>query len=90
MAHFVLRMFPFEPIQQALSERGYVTARGHGSYRQRRFASDDEREQVLDRLVDMGIDPSGYEADGWYYANFFLSRPVGDVDLISSRELISP
>lgn len=90
MAHFVLRMFPFEPIQQALSERGYVTARGQGTYRQRRFASDDEREQVLDRLVDMGIDSSGYEADGWYYADFFLSRPVDDTDLLSSRELISP
>ncbi len=90
MAHFVLRMFSFEPIQQALSERGYVTARGQGTYRQRRFASDDEREQVLDRLVDMGIDSSGYEADGWYYADFFLSRPVDDTDLLSSRELISP
>ncbi len=90
MAHFVLRMFPFEPIQQALSERGYVTARGQGTYRQRRFASEDEREQVLDRMVDMGIDSSGYETDGWYYADFFLSRPANDVDLVSSRELISP
>ena len=90
MAHFVLRMFPFEPIQQVLSEHGYVTARGQGTYRQRRFASRDEREQVLDRLVDMGIDSSGYESDGWYYADFFLSRPIDDVDLVSSRELIAP
>lgn len=88
MAHYVLRMFSFEPIQEMLAERGYVTASGPRPVRQRRFASREEQEHVLDRLVDMGIDPSGYETEGWYYADLYISRPADEVDLVPSWELV--
>jgi SAM-dependent methyltransferase len=75
MAHFVLRMFPFDPIADALAEFGYRTVRADGLFRQRRFASAEEREQVLDTLAGVGVDPSDAEADGWFYAQLFLCRP---------------
>lgn len=89
MAHFVLRMFSFEPIKEALAEKGYVTARGTQPVPQREFASDLEREQVLDRLVDMGVDPSGFETEGSFYADLFVSRPLADTRLVPSSVLIS-
>lgn len=76
MAHFVLRMFPYEDFDTLFSEYGYVTETLPGTFRQRRFASDDEQAHVLDNLAELGIDPSGKEADGWYHAEFHLSRPA--------------
>ncbi len=76
MAHFVLRMFPYEDFDTLFSEYGYVTETLPGTFRQRRFASDDEQASVLDNLAELGIDPAGKEADGWYHAEFHLSRPA--------------
>ena len=75
MAHFVLRMFSFDPIADALAELGYHTVRADGLFRQRRFASAEEREQVLDTLAGVGVDPGDGETDGWFYAQLFLCRP---------------
>ncbi|MBP2190942.1 class I SAM-dependent methyltransferase [Nocardia goodfellowii] len=75
MAHFVLRMFDFAPIAAHLSTLGYRTERVPGMFEQRRFASPGERSQVLDLLTAKGIDTAGYEAQGWLYANLYLSRP---------------
>lgn len=75
MAHFVLRMYGFEPIEAALAELGYHTERIPGDFAQRRFASDAERTQVLNTLSAKGTDPTGREDEGWLYANLFLSRP---------------
>lgn len=75
MAHFVLRMFPFEPIAEVLAEAGYETVRHDGLFRQRRFATPEERASVLDRLVSAGVDPAGVEADGWFYAQLHISKP---------------
>lgn len=75
MAHFVLRMFPFEPIADSVAGFGYATVRVDGMFPQRRFASDEEQSQVLDTLVGIGVDPSGLETDGWFYAQLFVSRP---------------
>ncbi|MEV0033187.1 class I SAM-dependent methyltransferase [Nocardia sp. NPDC050793] len=75
MAHFVLRMFDFDPMAEELAALGYRTERMTGLYAQRRFASADERQRVLNSLSDKGIDTSGREADGWLYAHLYLSRP---------------
>ncbi|MQA09782.1 MAG: class I SAM-dependent methyltransferase [Pseudonocardiaceae bacterium] len=77
MAHFVLRMFPFEPVAESLSEFGYDTIRREGVFKQRRFASPEERSFVLDTLSTVGVDPRGLEADGWLYAQLYTSRPHG-------------
>ncbi len=75
MAHFVLRMFDFSKIEEELSDRGYETFRIEGLYRQRRFASRQEQQGVLDTLGARGIDPAGLEATGWFYAQLHLSCP---------------
>lgn len=76
IANFVLRMFPFDTIEESLSRFGYVTEKYEGqTYVQRDFASTEERDQVLARLSDEGIDATGKEADGELLAEFYLSRP---------------
>lgn len=75
MAHFVLRMFPFEPVAECLAESGYETVHVDGLFKQRRFASADEQSLVLDTLSDTGVDSRGLEADGWLYAQLHISRP---------------
>lgn len=75
MAHFVLRMFPFDEVAAALTERGYRIRTHDGVFQQRRFASAQEQEQVLDTLRSVGVDPTGLEVDGWLYARLYLCRP---------------
>lgn len=76
MAHFVLRMFSFEPIAAELAVLGYHTERAPGVFEQRRFASDSERTQVLNTLAANGIDTEGQESTGWLLANLYISRPL--------------
>jgi len=77
MVHFVLRMFPFTEIEEILSANGYVTEKVEDqTFLQRRFASEEEQEHVLERLASLDIDPEGLESDGWYHAEAFISRPL--------------
>lgn len=77
MAHFVLRMFSYEPVAASLAELGYETTSIHGVFRQRRFASADEQAQILDTLSATGVDPRGLETEGWLYAQLYVSHPRG-------------
>ncbi len=80
IANFVLRMFPFDAIEETLNERGYVTEKLEGqTFFQRRFASAKEQEHALEQLRDQDIDPTSKEADGHLLAEFYLSRPRNDV-----------
>ncbi|WP_067709593.1 class I SAM-dependent methyltransferase [Nocardia yamanashiensis] len=81
MAHFVLRMFAFDPIAARLGALGYRTQRMPGAFRQRRFASADEQAGVLNTLEDNGIDTAGLESDGWLYAQLYLSRPAVNLSI---------
>ncbi|MGP3953648.1 class I SAM-dependent methyltransferase [Streptomyces sp. 7N604] len=80
MAHFVLRMFPFDPIERALAGLGYRTVRIEEVFKQRRFASPEEQALVLDRMSAVGVDARGLEAEGWLYAQLYLSRPYDTSD----------
>ncbi|RAY10989.1 class I SAM-dependent methyltransferase [Actinomadura craniellae] len=80
MAHFVLRMFPFDPVAECLAEAGYETARVDRVFAQRQFATAQEQALVLDRLADVGVDPRGLESDGRLYAQLYISRPRGTKD----------
>ena len=82
MAHFVLRMMPYEPTAELLTERGYVTERLPGTFPQRRFASEEERANVFANLQERGIDPAGKESEGLYHSEFFLSRPADEVEAV--------
>ncbi|MFV0294735.1 MAG: hypothetical protein ACK5JT_01270 [Hyphomicrobiaceae bacterium] len=87
MAHFVLRMFPFDPIADMLTAHGYVTAKGSHPVAQRRFASEDEQTQVLERIQKLGIDPSGLETEGSFFADLYVSRPVDECGLVPQTQL---
>jgi hypothetical protein len=77
VAAFALRWVNYKRIAKTFAHYGLTTEKlpGH-TFRQRRFASDDERHYVLRELASLGIDPTGKEADGWYHANFYLSYPA--------------
>lgn len=78
MAHFVLRMFPFDPVERTLADLGYRTVRVEEVFKQRRFASPQEQALVLDKMSAAGVDARGLETEGWLYAQLYLSRPVGE------------
>jgi carnitine O-acetyltransferase len=91
MAHFVLRMFPFEPVAESLAGLGYETVHLEGVFKQRRFASAQEQSLVLDTLSTVGVDPGGLETEGWLYAQLYVSRPRPTkarlfVDLATKKE----
>jgi SAM-dependent methyltransferase len=86
MAHFVLRMFSYEPVAESLAELGYETTSVDGVFRQRQFASAEEQAQILDTLSAAGVDPTGLESDGWLYARLYVSRPGGSAELDFSDE----
>ncbi|MFI0351171.1 class I SAM-dependent methyltransferase [Actinomadura sp. 9N407] len=76
MAHFVLRMFPFDPVEKVLDAAGYETVHAEETFRQRRFATAGEQSQVLDTLAAVGVDAGGPESEGWLSARLHISRPA--------------
>ena len=82
VAAFVLRMFGYDDIAAVLAEHGLVTEQLAGvTFKQRRFASAHEQDAATAAVLDRGLDPAGKEEDGWFHADFFLSRPVGEAGL---------
>ncbi|MEV0074179.1 class I SAM-dependent methyltransferase [Amycolatopsis sp. NPDC050768] len=91
MAHFVLRMFSYDPVAASLAELGYQSVGVDGVFRQRRFASAEEQTQILDTLSSAGMDPEGLETDGWLYAQLYISRPAGAAtELATVMNTVSP
>ena len=90
VAAFALRWVSYEEISNALSGYGLVTEKlsGH-TFTQRRFTGAEERDYVLGELASMGVDASGKEEDGWYHADFYLSRPAGEAET-PVEELLAP
>jgi hypothetical protein len=79
IGNFVLRLFPFDAIEETLDDWGYVTEKLEGrTFVQRQFASADEQEQVIEQLRERGIDPTGLETEGNLLAEFYLSRPANE------------
>jgi len=90
IANFVLRSFPFDAIEESLNGWGYVTEKlGEQTFFQRRFASEDEQEQMVEQLRDRGINPTGKEADGNLLAEFYLSRPIKDAAEVPIERLFA-
>ncbi len=82
VAAFALRWVSYEEISEALSAYGLVTEKLEGhTFTQRRFTGDEEREYVLDELAKMDVDTTGKEDEGWYHANFYLSRPAKEAEV---------
>ena len=89
LANMVLLMFDFSPAEHLLDEMGYVTEKVPGAVPQRRFASAEERSNVLENLAREGVDASGFEETGWYFAELYVSRPQ-DVARAAPLELLQP
>jgi len=85
----VLRMFPYDEISAVLAKHGLRTEQLHGtSFPQRRFANDRERDVALREIAARGLDTTGLESDGRYYADLYLSRPGADIEQVPLRELL--
>lgn len=90
LANFVLRMFPFDEIEETLSHWGYVTEKLEGrTFVQRDFASQEEQAHVLEQLREAGVDPTGKEDQGQLLAEFYLSRPKKQVEQMPLEELLA-
>ncbi|GAB3299113.1 hypothetical protein EK0264_17600 [Epidermidibacterium keratini] len=76
---FVLRMYSFEQIAAECERYGLVTEQLPGVLRQRRFADEGEQRTTIEAVRSRGIDPEGYESEGWYVADAFLTRPASAV-----------
>ena len=84
---FVLRVFDYGPIADLLADHGLITERLPVTFRQRRFANEEEREAALRDVENQGLNPEGREADGWFHANCFVSRPPAEAARISVLDL---
>lgn len=86
---FVLRMFPYDGVADALAQYGLVTERLEGRcFPQRRFASEEEHDAALHDVRIAGGDPTGLEDNGRYYAELYVSRPAHHVAQASLQELL--
>ncbi|MFQ5799488.1 MAG: hypothetical protein ACE5H0_12470, partial [Bacteroidota bacterium] len=80
VASFVLRMFPYNEIEQTLTAAGLSTERLQGNlFSQRCFSTPQEQQHVAEELMRLGLDPSRELTDDRYYAEFFLSRTPDEV-----------
>lgn len=80
VASFVLRMYPFDSIDDVLRHRGLITEKLQGvTFVQRRFHSMDECRSVLSALAQAGVLTEDKEDEGLLHAEFLLSRGPGDI-----------
>ncbi len=84
VASFCLRTFDYNAIAETLGDRGLVTERLPQTFRQRRFTGAEEQEWAVTEASALGNDPTGKEADGYYHAEFYLSRPA---DAVAARPM---
>lgn len=90
ISNFVLRMFPFDAIEEALRDSGYVTEKLLGqTFVQRSFATAEEQEEVIGQLRERGIDPTGEESEGQLLAEFYLSRAANEVAEVPIERLLA-
>jgi hypothetical protein len=90
VASFVLRMFPYRRISELMHDWGLATEKLEGiTFVQRRFHSESECLQVIERLEAQGIDTRNKEADGLLHAELFLSRPAADCEHHPLERLVS-
>ncbi len=87
---FVLRVFDYSEISDLLAEYGLVTEQVPDvTFPQRRFASEDEKQAAISDVRARGLDPDGKEADGWFHAGCFVSRPAAVAEAIPLDELLA-
>jgi SAM-dependent methyltransferase len=87
---FVLRMFPYDALAASLASYGLVTERLAGAtFVQRRFRDVEEFTKTLSQLAERGIDTSGFESEGRFQAELYVSRPEADVLAAPLGEIVT-
>lgn len=87
---FVLRMFPYDRLADSLAEYGLITERLAGAtFVQRRFRDIGEFRRSLAALAERGIDTRGFESEGRFQAELFVSRPAADVRAAPLEKLVT-
>jgi hypothetical protein len=87
---FVLRMFPYDRLAETLEAYGLVTERLAGAtFVQRRFRDVDEFKRTLEILAERGIDTQGFESEGRFQAELYVSRPASEVRAVPLEELVT-
>jgi hypothetical protein len=85
MASTVIRTLSYEEVAMTLKAHGLETRKLPGVLRQRRFASDKEKSDACAQVKARGLDPAGFEDEGYLCAELYISRPIGEL----SRTLIA-
>lgn len=89
LAVFVLRAFSYDDITATLAGFGLVTEQiPDVTFRQRRFADRDEYAATIQDVERRGLDPAGKEADGWYHAECYITRPAAAAAATPLTELL--
>lgn len=87
---FVLRMFPYDGFIAAFEERGMVTEKLAGTtFVQRRFQDEEEFEHILAALAAQGIDTQGFEANGLFQAELFLTRSAEEAKALPLEDIVT-
>jgi len=90
VASFVLRMYPYARIAQALTQFDLETEKLEGAtFIQRRFADKTEMDAMMAKLRDDGIATAGKEDLGYMHAELFVSRPADQVAQTPLSQLVS-
>ncbi|MGH9088987.1 MAG: hypothetical protein ACRDYZ_12910 [Acidimicrobiales bacterium] len=87
VASFCLRTYDYGPIIDSLDDHGLQTERLPQTFPQRRFTGPDEREWAMAQVRELGADPEGKETEGYYHADFYLSRPTDEAHSEPMAEL---
>jgi hypothetical protein len=87
---FVLRMFPYEALAKEFAGRGLITEKLQGAtFVQRRFRDTEEFESTIATLEARGIDAIGFESEGMFQADLYLTRPEADAQTMPLEELVT-
>jgi len=87
---FVLRLFPYDRMAAALESYGLVTERLAGAtFVQRRFRDVEEFQRSLAALAERGVDTEGFESEGRFQAELFVSRPAAEVRAAPLGEIVT-
>jgi hypothetical protein len=90
VASFVLRMFPYDQIEETLAKFGLQSEQFEGTtFVQRRFSGLEEMEAAVHSVEARGLDTRGKEAQGLFHADFFLSRSPGEIDRLPLQKLVN-
>ena len=89
VASTVIRTVSYDDIATVLQERGLITEKLPGVVlRQRRFASTEEQKSFVAQVTARGLDPAGFEKEGYLCAEIYVSRLASEMTKHPVAELV--